>query len=68
MVVQWLYEVLQNVPVQEWKEIILAYDAMCKLDGLLVSKKPLPLPSPFNKMWTSIQKVIIIKSILCMLN
>uniref|UniRef100_A0A1X7UKL4 CxC5 like cysteine cluster associated with KDZ domain-containing protein n=1 Tax=Amphimedon queenslandica TaxID=400682 RepID=A0A1X7UKL4_AMPQE len=57
-VVQWLYDTLQTVPESEWKDIVLAYDAMCKLDGLLVASKPLPLPKPFDEMWTSIQKVI----------
>ena len=38
---------------------MLAYDAMCKLDGLKVSKQPLPLPEPYDKIWSSVQKVDI---------
>ena len=49
-VVQWLYETLKCVPEEEWKDIVLAYDAMCKLDGLKVSQQPLPLPEPYNKI------------------
>ena len=42
-VVQWLYETLKCVPEEEWKDIVLAYDAMCKFDGLKVSQQPVPL-------------------------
>ena len=58
-VVQWLYETLKCVPEEEWKDIVLAYDAMCKLDGLKVSQQPLPLPEPYEKIWSSVQKVDI---------
>ena len=58
-VVQWLYETLKCVPKEEWKDIVLAYDAMCKLDGLKVSQQPLPLPEPYDKIWSSVQKVDI---------
>lgn len=31
---------------------------MCHVDGMKVAKKPLPLPAPFDKMWSAINKVI----------
>ena len=30
---------------------------MCHVDGTKVAKKPLPLPAPFNTMWSAINKV-----------
>jgi hypothetical protein len=57
IVVQWLYNTLQNVPVSNWSDIVIAYDAMCKLDGLKVSSQPLPLPEPYDKMWLTVRKV-----------
>ena len=40
------------------KSTILAYDNMCHLDSLKISKKDLPFPAPFNKVWCTITKVI----------
>lgn len=57
IVLQWLYETLQTIPVDKWSEVVLAYDAMCKLDGLKVCSLPLPLPKPFDNMWMAITKV-----------
>ena len=56
IVVQLLYQTLQTIPTDQWQEVVLVHDAMCKLDGLKVS---LPLPKPFNNMWTSITKANI---------
>ena len=39
--------------------IVLANDDMCKLDGLKVSQQSLPLPEPYDKIWSSVQKVDI---------
>ena len=57
IVLQWLYETLQAIPVDKWSEVVLAYDAMCKLDGLKVCSLPLPLAKPFDNMWMAITKV-----------
>ena len=57
IVLVWLFEVLKDIPPENWPEVVLAYDAMCKLDGMKVCSKPLPLPEPFNKMWMKITKV-----------
>ena len=43
---------------EEWKDIVLSYDNMCHLDGLKAAKLPLPLPPPYDQMWSSIQKII----------
>jgi hypothetical protein len=42
----------------EISSIVLAYDNMCHLDGLLLSKKNLPLPAPFDEAWQCIGKCI----------
>lgn len=57
IVIQWLHATLQNIPVEKWSEIVIAYDAMCKLDGMKVCSQPLPLPEPFDKMWMTVRKV-----------
>jgi hypothetical protein len=44
--------------LEEMRSTCLAYDNMCHLDSLLVSKDDLPLPKPFDKAWKSIGKVI----------
>lgn len=31
---------------------------MCHLDGMKAAKNPLPLPSPWDKAWISIKKII----------
>ena len=38
--------------------ICLAYDNMCHMDSLKISKANLPLPEPFNESWKLIGKVI----------
>ena len=37
---------------------ILAYDNMCHVDTLKISKKDLPFAAPFDKVWNVITKVI----------
>ena len=37
---------------------ILSYDNMCHLDGMKASRSPLPFPSPWDKAWTSVTKII----------
>lgn len=38
--------------------VVLAYDNMCNLDQLRVTKKLLPLPPPMGKLWSNVTKVI----------
>ena len=58
IVLAWLFEVLKDIPPENWPEIVLANDAMCKLDGMKVCNKPLPLPEPFIEMWMKVTKVL----------
>ena len=56
--IEWLYQILSNKPVEEWHNVILAYDNMCHLDSLRVAAKELPLPHPYSEMWLRITKII----------
>ena len=67
MTVLWLYrkfKVLQQQGVSDENiqeaisSICLAYDNMCHVDSLRISKVDLPFPSPFNKAWKLISKAI----------
>ena len=33
IMLSWLIDVLKDVPSEKWSEIVLSYDAMCKIDG-----------------------------------
>ena len=57
IVISWLYEVLQNIPECEWRDVVLFYDNMCHLDSLRAATAELPLPVPYNNMWKTITKV-----------
>ena len=57
IVLGWLFEVLKDTPKDKWSDIVLAYDAMCKLDGMITCSRPLPLPEPFDQMWMKMTKV-----------
>ena len=37
---------------------MLAYDNMCHLDCLKAAQEYLPLPAPFNAMWSKVTKII----------
>ena len=65
--VVWLYNMFMALKasgksdeelLQTMGETILAYDNMCHLDSLRISRKDLPLPFPFSKMWQKVGKVI----------
>ena len=57
ILLHWLFENLSCIPEDQWSEVIIAYDNMCQLDSLQLAKNPLPLPSPFDKMWMVVRKV-----------
>lgn len=42
----------------EISSTVLSYDNMCHMDGLLIAKKNLPLPYPYDEMWKRVGKVI----------
>jgi hypothetical protein len=58
LTIQYLTQRLKGVPEEKLGDFFLAYDNMCNLDRLRTSKKPLPLPEPYDKMWLKISKVI----------
>lgn len=41
-----------------WSKIFIAYDNMCHLDGRRAAQHPLPWPSPWDKSWISVNKII----------
>ena len=57
LTIYWLFETLKDIPEDKWSSVVLAYDNMCHLDSLKASREPLPLPAPYDKMWTTITKV-----------
>lgn len=57
IILTWLLETLKKIPVSEWGEVV-SYDKMCHLDGMKAAQEPLPLPSPYDKIWQSVTKVI----------
>ena len=57
VLLHWLFENLSSIPEDQWSEVIIAYDNMCQLESLQIAKNPLPLPSPFDKMWMAVRKV-----------
>ena len=57
VVILWLYQTLQKIPVSEWGDVVLSYDNMCHLDSLRAAANPLPLPEPYSHMWLKITKV-----------
>ena len=58
IVLSWLFVILKDINPESWSRIFLAYDNMCHLDGMRASKRPLPLPSLWDKAWTSVTKII----------
>ena len=44
--------------MEKWKNVFIAYDNMCNLDRMKATKNNLPLPPPFDKMWSSVSKII----------
>ena len=47
-----------NSSSQEKSSIYLAYDNMCNLAKLKVAQSPLPFPSPLDKVWLDVNKII----------
>ena len=44
--------------VKAMENLCLAYDNMCHLDSLKISKRDLPFPPPLNQAWKLLSKVI----------
>lgn len=60
IILTWLQAMVNSglVSADKLESVYLAYDNMCNLCRLTVAKKPLPLPSPMDHAWLSIQKII----------
>ncbi len=67
MIVLWLYRKFKGLKdegksdeeiLDAISRVCLAYDNMCHVDGLLVSRDELPFPSPYNQAWKLISKAI----------
>lgn len=59
ILIQWLLSLAQEYGgPSKLPAITLAYDNMCNLDKMKITKRPLPLPAPFNMLWLDIQKII----------
>jgi hypothetical protein len=58
IVCRWLYQRLQTVPEEDWKDIFLCYDNICDLNALKAFQADLPVESPYDKMWKKISKII----------
>lgn len=50
--------IFKSISPANWAKTFVAYDNMCHLDGMKAAKNPLPLPSPWDKAWISIKKII----------
>ena len=59
ILIQWLLSLVKtyggpsNLPA-----ITLAYDNMCNIERMKITKKPLPLPAPYDKLWSRVHKII----------
>ena len=47
----------ENV-IQKMSSTVLAYDNMCHMDNLVISRSLLPFPYPYDQIWKRIGKVI----------
>ena len=61
VIIAWLFEILKDIPVEEWEEIVLSYDNMCHVNSMKVAQSPLPLPEPYDTMWIKITKVFFMQ-------
>jgi len=50
--------VKNSVPVSEWKKIFVIYDNVCNLNRIRAAQQPLPLPSPYDRVWMEVSKVL----------
>ena len=56
IILSWLFNIQKDINPTDWTKMFLAYDNMCHLDGMRASKNP--LPSPWDKSWISVTKII----------
>ncbi|XP_068688818.1 uncharacterized protein [Montipora foliosa] len=60
IVLSWLFTILKCINPLNWDKIFVSYDNMCYmyLDGLKAAQALLPWPSPWDKAWMSVKKII----------
>ena len=59
ILVQWLLSMASVCGgISYMPPVTLAHDNMCKLDRLCVARKPLPLSTPYDKIWLNVHKII----------
>ena len=58
IVLSWLFTILKCINPLNWDKIFVSYDNMCHLDGLKAAQSLLPWPSPWDKAWMSVRKII----------
>lgn len=56
--VNFLRRKLENISPDEWSEIFVAYDNICNIERMKVTKEELPFPAPYNQIWKKISKII----------
>jgi len=56
--VNFLRTKLEGIPTEKWSNIFIAYDNMCNIEKMKVTKNELPFPAPFNEMWHKVSKII----------
>ena len=54
----WLVSAFAKATREERQSVVVAYDNMCRLDGLKVAQEPLPLPRDLQYIWRDVTKVI----------
>lgn len=59
VVLSWLCIILKQLSrALSWSKVFVAHDNMCHLDGLRAAKNLLPWPSPWDRAWISVKKII----------
>ena len=56
ILLQWLLSIVK--PTGELPKVTLAYDNICNIDRMKVAQNPLPFPTPLDRLWLDIEKVI----------
>jgi hypothetical protein len=58
IIINWLLAICREAKASVLPRIVLAYDNMCNLCRLRITKSPLPLPPPLDQLWESVDKII----------
>lgn len=58
ILIQWLLSLTKTQGHDQQGQISLAYDNMCNLARMKVAQAPLSFPSPLDRLWLDVNKVI----------